>query len=254
MSQPLQRYFRGIASILVVLFIATACTTTPDPDHRDPRDPFEGFNRSVYAFNDTIDRAAVRPVAVAYRDNIPQPVRTGVGNFVSNLSYPIVIVNSALQGKFTDAFSDTGRFLINTTIGIAGIFDPATLVGLEANNEDFGQTLGVWGFGPGPYLMLPALGPSTVRDASGMAVATYVDPTYSAIPTPERYGLYLIRAVDLRAGLLEADRFLEDEFDPYVALREAYLQRRRHLIYDGDPPPEEIDYDDWDDEDDDWEW
>lgn len=242
------------AALAFVLLTLAACASAPDREERDPRDPYEGFNRSVYAFNDSIDRAAIRPVAVAYRDNIPQPVRTGVSNFFGNLSQPVVIINSALQGKFGDAISDTGRFLINTTIGIGGIFDPATHVGLEANNEDFGQTLGVWGFGPGPYLVLPALGPSTVRDASGMAVSTYVDPTYSLIPVPERYGLYLIRAIDLRAGLLDVDHFLEEEFDPYVAMREAYLQRRRHLIYDGDPPPEEGDYDDWDDDDDDWDW
>ncbi|MEA5444298.1 VacJ family lipoprotein [Gammaproteobacteria bacterium AB-CW1] len=241
---------RFLAALLIASLVG-ACASVPAED-RDPRDPWEGFNRKVYAFNDAIDRAALRPVAVAYRDNVPRPVRSGIGNFLSNLRQPVVILNSGLQGKGGEAFSGTGRFLINTTIGIGGLFDPATHVGLEAANEDFGQTLGVWGAGAGPYLVLPGLGPSTVRDTTGMAVDSYVDPTYQTIPLPERYGLYLIRAVDVRAGLLDADRFLEEEFDPYVTMREAYLQRRRHLIYDGDPPPEDWE-DDWED-DDDWDW
>lgn len=247
--------FRPIHLLAVILIGAagTGCATGPESE-RDPRDPFEPVNRKVYAFNDALDRYALRPTAVAYRDYVPSPVRAGVGNFLDNLSYPTVIVGSALQGKFGDAFADTGRFLINTTIGIGGIFDPASLVGLEANNEDFGQTLGVWGVGPGPYMVLPALGPSTVRDTGGMIADGYIDPTYSEIPAPASYGVYLIRAVDTRAGLLEADQFLEDEYDPYVSLREAYLQRRRHVVYDGNPPVEEIE--DWDEGegDDEWDW
>jgi len=242
--------FRLLGGLLIAVFLV-GCAGNPPQEERDPRDPFEGFNRKVYAFNDAVDRAAVRPVAVAYRDYVPRPARLGTRNFINNLSHPGVIANSAFQGKFGEAFAGTGRFLINTTIGIGGLFDPASKIGLERANEDFGQTLGVWGVGPGPYLVLPALGPSTVRDTSGMAVDTYIDPTYSVIPLPERYGVYLLRAVDARAQLLEADRFLEEEYDPYVSMREAYLQRRRHLIYDGDPPPEEFD---WEDDDDDWDW
>lgn len=246
--------FRSIHLLAVILIGAAGagCATGPESE-RDPRDPFEPVNRKIYAFNDTLDRYALRPTAVAYRDHVPSPIRSGVGNFLDNLSYPTVIVGSALQGKFGDAFADTGRFLINTTIGIGGIFDPASLVGLEANNEDFGQTLGVWGVGPGPYMVLPALGSSTVRDTGGMVADGYIDPTYSEIPTPARYGVYLIRAVDTRVGLLEADQFLEDEYDPYVSLREAYLQQRRHAVYDGNPPVEEIE--DWDEGgDDEWDW
>jgi len=246
-----KRPCRMAGLLLLCLILLTACASTPESEERDPRDPWEGFNRQVYAFNDAIDRTAVRPVAVAYRDYVPRPARRGASNFISNLSHPGVIANSALQGKFGEAASGTGRFLINTTIGIGGLFDPASRVGLRAANEDFGQTLGVWGLGPGPYMVLPGLGPSTVRDTSGLAVDTYLDPTYSTIPLPERYGLYLLRAIDTRASLLDADRFLEEEFDPYVSMREAYLQRRRHLIYDGDPPPEDTD---WDDDDDDWDW
>jgi len=238
--------------LMLSLLVLTACASSPNQDERDPRDPFENMNRKVFAFNDAIDRNAVRPVAVAYRDNVPRPIRRGASNFLGNLSYPAVIFNSALQGKIGEATAGTGRFLINSTIGIAGLFDPARHVGLSAKNEDFGQTLGVWGVGPGPYLTLPALGPSTVRDTGGMAVDSYIDPTFSAIPIPERYGLYLLRAVDTRVGLLDVDGMLEEEFDPYVAVREAYLQRRRHLIYDGDPPPEEFDWED--DDDDDWDW
>lgn len=247
-------YGRAGLALLMALLLA-ACASSPDSAETNPRDPYEGFNRKVYAFNDALDRHALRPVAVAYRDNIPSPIRTGVSNFLDNLSYPTVIVGSALQGKIGDAFTDTGRFLINSTIGIGGIFDPATHVGLKAHNEDFGQTLGVWGFGPGPYLVLPALGPSNIRDTGGMIADGYIDPTYSEIPTPERYGVYLIRAVDTRVGLLEADGFLEDAYDPYVTMREAYFQRRQHLVYDGNPPPEEADYE-WEEEEgeDEWDW
>lgn len=242
-----------LALILLSLLIATGCASKP-AEETDPRDPFENVNRKVYAFNDFIDRNALRPVAVAYRDYVPRPVRRGTSNFLGNLAYPAVIFNSALQGKAGEATAGTGRFLINSTIGIAGIFDPARHVGLEAKEEDFGQTLGVWGMGPGPYLTLPALGPSTVRDAGGMAVDSYVDPTFSAIPTPERYGVYLIRAIDTRVGLLEVDGMLENEFDPYVAVREAYLQRRRHVVHDGNPPAVEYEWEDDAEGDDDWDW
>jgi phospholipid-binding lipoprotein MlaA len=242
---------------LVLAVLLSGCANAPAREDRDPHDPFERYNRAVYRFNDALDRNVARPVAVVYQEKVPQPARTGVNNFANNLSYPVVIVNNALQGKFGDAVADTGRFVINTTIGILGIFDPASKLGLERNNEDFGQTLGVWGAGPGPYLVLPILGPSTVRDASGLAVDSfYFDPMVTEIDTPDRYGVFLLRGIDTRARLLEADRFLEDEFDPYITIREAYLQRRRHLIYDGDPPPDEFDddwNDDWDD-DDDWEW
>lgn len=252
------RAFRSAVTTLLFLgILAAGCASVPEDrqGERDEGDPFEPFNRTMHNFNDSLDRTIVRPVAVAYRDNVPRPARTGVSNFLGNLTYPVVIVNSALQGKFSQSGRGTGRFLINTTIGVAGIFDPASRMGLEKANEDFGQTLGVWGAGPGPYLVWPFTGPSTVRDTTGSGVDSYFDPTVQAIPIPERFAVYLMRGLDARVGLLEIDHILEQEYDPYIAIREAYLQRREYLIHDGETP--DVDYwdEEWDDDDDDgWDW
>lgn len=261
-EDPPRRLATWLTALLLALSL-TGCASTPEGEpeageaERDPSDPFEPFNRQMYAFNDVLDRNVARPVALAYRDNVPRPVRTGVSNFLDNLTYPVVIVNTGLQGKFTAMLQDTGRFLINTTIGIVGIFDPASRLGLEPGNEDFGQTLGVWGSPSGPYLVWPVYGPSTVRDTTGASLdGYYLDPTGRTIPLPERYAVYLMRGIDARVGLLDVDQMLEQEYDPYIAMREAYLQRREFLIRDGEPPDFD-DYweDDWDDEgEDEWDW
>lgn len=238
----------GIVTLLVVA--CAGCAHTPP---YEPADPLEPINRKVYAFNRTADRYVLRPVARGYQNVTPAPVRRGVGNFLSNLRYPVTIINATLQGKFKQAGRDTGRFVVNSTAGLLGFIDVATPVGLEENNEDFGQTLGSYGIGPGWYLMLPFLGPSTNRDIIGAGV--------DGFSTPERLltgqaqgGITVVDVVHTRGGLLGGDRFLEQQVDEYVALRTIYLERRLNLVYDGNPPLDYGEDEDWDDDwdDDDW--
>jgi phospholipid-binding lipoprotein MlaA len=185
--------FLGLA--LVVLL--PACATLP-PGERDPRDRFERTNRAVYRFNDALDRGVAKPVARAYVKVTPRPVRTGFGNFFRNLTYPTVIVNDLLQGKGRSFASDTTRLVVNTTIGIGGLFDPATQLGLKAGDEDFGQTLGKWGVPAGPYIMLPFLGPSTARDTVGFVGDQFTDPKNYLNDTYLSIGLTLGAVVDPR--------------------------------------------------------
>jgi phospholipid-binding lipoprotein MlaA len=230
--------------LLCVASLLGACAHSPADD---PQDPLEGMNRAVYGFNEVADKYVAQPVARGYVKVLPGPVRTGVTNFFSNLTYPTVIVNSALQGKLAQAGIDTSRFLVNTTFGIGGLLDAASRVGLEANDEDFGQTLGYWGVGQGWYLMLPILGPSTNRDLVGRVGSAFTDPvTYmnSEVSIP----LTVVNAVDSRAQLLGTEAILEQQFDRYAFIRGIYLQRRQFLVYDGNPPKEEIDYGDDDEE------
>jgi phospholipid-binding lipoprotein MlaA len=200
----------------------------------DPRDPWERFNRSVFNFNDALDRAIAKPVAKGYVKVTPRVVRTGVSNFFSNLDTVPTIINDTLQGKFRQAGHDSARFLLNSTLGLGGLFDPASAAGLEYNEEDLGQTLGKWGVQPGPYLMLPILGPSSVRDAFARAADTYMEPVYYLGDESTRY---IIRAVDLldgRASLLELDAQLERSYDKYAFIRNAWIQRREYQVKDGD--------------------
>lgn len=223
-------------TLLVSLLALAGCATLPAGARPDPRDRFERFNRSVFALNQTLDKAVARPVAVAYRRITPGPVRTGVANFFVNLGYPTVMVNDLLQGKLKPFARDTGRLVVNTTIGIGGLFDPATRMGLGANDEDLGQTFGRWGIGPGPYLVLPLLGPSTVRDGIGSVGDAFTNPK-SYIDEPYvRYGLTALELVSGRAELLDTDSVLNESFDPYAFMRSAYLQRREYLVHDGDVP------------------
>lgn len=212
-------------------------------------DRFEKLNRGVYKFNDTIDRAALKPVAKGYKKITPSWMRRGIANFFANLEYPITIVNQFLQGKAATGFKDTGRFLLNSTLGIGGLFDVATPVGLEAHDEDFGQTLAVWGVGSGPYVNLPLLGPSTLRDAPARVVDYFLDPlTYGDIHWQEEWGQRVLDLVHTRSELLSLDPTLERAFDPYAFVRDAWLQRREFEIYDGNPPPETLDEEFFDDE------
>lgn len=206
----------------------------------EPSDPLEPVNRAVYDFNTTADRYVLRPVAQGYVAVVPAPVRTGVTNFFDNLFYPRVIVGDLLQGKLTQTARDSGRLLVNTIWGLGGILDPATRIGLVKNSEDFGQTLGRWGVGEGWYLMLPLLGPSTNRDLVGRVGDNWTDPlTYvESLDTLERAGIMGVNVVDARSRLLDFDSVLEQQFDPYVFVRTAYLQRRLNLVYDGNPPLE----------------
>jgi phospholipid-binding lipoprotein MlaA len=226
---PLSRTsLAGLATALLL----TGCATLP-PGERDPRDRFERMNRSVYRFNDVMDRNLARPVASAYVKVTPQPIRTGISNFFANLTYPATMANDLLQGKLRNFARDTSRFVVNSTIGIGGLFDPATRMNLSANKEDFGQTLGRWGVPSGPYLMLPIFGPSTLRDGFGDLADNLVDPKNYVKDDKVRYGLWALNLVDKRAGFLSTENLLQQTFDPYVLVRNAYLQRREFLIRDG---------------------
>jgi phospholipid-binding lipoprotein MlaA len=223
--------------------IPGGCATVSGPT--DPQDPWESFNRSMYSFNTRLDNTVLKPVAKGYRAITPDPVETGVTNFFSNLEEVRNLVSNLLQFKPLAALSDTGRLAVNTTIGIGGLFDVATPLGLSKHNEDTGQTLGRWGMGPGPYLVLPFFGPSSPRDAFGLAADYTLDPLREVEDTSTRYGLYVIEIIDIRAQLLAVDDIIDEAaLDPYIYIRDAWLQRRRSLVYDGEPPPdtsEEID-------------
>ena len=198
------------------------------------------MNRKINSFNEVVDENFARPVAQAYRDNIHVEIRTRIANFFSNLADPLIGINNILQGKVEEGLDDFGRFLVNSTLGLFGIHDVATEAGIDKHNEDFGQTFGRWGAGTGPYLVIPLLGPSNVRDGAGLAVDWYTDPTVASVrPIRLRNTMYALRLVNARAELLDASKLLEEAaLDKYVFLRDAYLQRRRSLVYDGRAPRE----------------
>jgi len=228
-----------VPCLLAAVAVVSGCATIPADAGNDARDPIESFNRQVFEFNDVVDRAVLKPVAQAYRFVLPEPVRDCLGNAFSNLREPSNAINNFLQGKAIDAISDTCRFVVNSTVGLLGCFDPARQMGLEKHNEDFGQTLGRWGAGPGPYLVLPILGPSSVRDAVGtLVVESYLDPNFYINDIPVRNWILGTRVVDQRAQLLQADDLISGAaLDKYRFIRDGYLQRRRSLVYDGNPPP-----------------
>ncbi len=225
---------RALAVLLLAL--AAGCATT---NGSDPRDPLEGFNRSMYAFNDAFDEAIGKPVANAYKSTLPDPVRGWVRNFFGNIGDLYIGLNNLLQGKPADTVNDWARFAFNTIFGVIGINDVASEMGLEKHNEDFGQTFGRWGAASGAYIVWPLLGPSTVRDSAGGLLDSYLDPVRRHDPVDARNFAVLLRAVGQRADLLDASRILEEAaLDRYIFQRDAYLQRRRGLIYDGNPPRE----------------
>ncbi|MFA0812506.1 MlaA family lipoprotein [Microbulbifer epialgicus] len=204
-----------------------------DGEDFSQRDPWEGFNRAVFSFNDGADRYVLKPAAVSYRQITPIFMQYGVSNFFSNLGEVTNTLNGVLQGNWGQAGNDAGRLLINTTIGIGGLFDVAKHMGLEkGDGEDFGQTLAVWGVPSGPYLVLPLLGPSTLRDTPARVVDFYTNPLTYVDHTPTRYALKATDIVQSRASLLKAESLLQG--DRYVLLRDAYLQRRDFLIVDGE--------------------
>jgi len=226
------RYARAALGVMFALALS-ACVTLPPNAPRSPQDPWESWNRGVYKVNDKLDRAIAKPIARTYVRFVPQPVRTGISNIFDNLNTPTVMINDALQGKLLAAGNDLARFLLNSTLGLAGLLDPATPAGLAHNNEDFGQTLGVWGVHPGPFVELPLLGPSDLRDAPAKVVDTYTNPRQYIDNTGVKYGLYGLDLVDRRAALLSLDPTLEHVFDPYAFVRDAFLQRRAYLVSDG---------------------
>lgn len=224
---------------LAIAVLTSACATLPSGE-RDPRDRFERTNRAIYKFNDALDRAVAKPVAKGYVKITPAPVRTGIGNFFRNLTSPTIIVNELLQLKGKGFAIDTARLVVNTTIGIGGLFDPASRMGLSAGDEDFGQTLGHWGVPAGPYVMLPVFGPSTVRDTVGFVGDQFTDPKNYIKDDYVAYGLTGLSLIDTRAGLLATDDVLNRSYDPYSFIRNAYLQRREYQVKDGDVPAEEF--------------
>lgn len=233
---------RAILARCLPLFCCAAtlagCVTLPPNAQRSPADPYERWNRGVYNFNDSIDRAVVKPVARGYQRVVPQFARTGVSNFLANLQTPTVMVNDLLQGKPLAALNDLGRFLLNTTLGVGGLLDPATKAGLDRNDEDFGQTLGKWGVHPGPFLELPILGPSNLRDGPARIADIFTYPPTYMNRTVD-YGIWAVHAVDLRASLLSFDDTLKNAYDPYVFVRDAYLRHREYLVTDGKVADEE---------------
>jgi phospholipid-binding lipoprotein MlaA len=222
-----------------LLAVLGGCATAGE--ERDPRDPFEGFNRGIYSFNDTVDEYVAAPVARTYRKAVHVEIRSRVSNFFGNIQDIMIGANNFLQGKFQDGVNDWARFAFNSTFGLLGIHDVASEWGLEKHNEDFGQTFGRWGAPPGPYLILPFLGSSTVRDTAGTALDWTFAPLTEVRPIELRNTLYGLYLVNTRADLLEASQLLEQAaLDRYVFQRDAYLQRRRSLIYDGSPPREKF--------------
>jgi phospholipid-binding lipoprotein MlaA len=242
-TAPIMTPLRHLAILLFPLLLG-ACTTLPN-GATNPQDPFESFNRTMYKFNDDADKAIVKPVAQAYNKVMPVPARSMVGNFFSNLDDMLTVVNDVLQLKLVRAFTDTGRVLINTTIGIGGLVDAASQVGYEKHSEDFGQTLGYWGIGPGPYLVLPLLGPSNVRDGLSLYVDSQTSATHQVKHIPTRNQLTAGRMLNKRAQLLDQEKTLDDMMlDRYAFIRDAYLQHRLSLVYDGNPPREKFDFED----------
>ena len=213
------------------------CASMPERAEPEANDPFERVNRAIFTFNLKADRSVVRPVATGYRRITPDPVERRVGNFFANLSGPVVIASDLLQGKFKQAGADTGRFLINSTVGLLGMFDVANRMGLEPHEEDLGQAFGRWGIGRGPYIMLPVFGPFSLRDGVGRLLALPLEPIREYDnDNAARNSLALLYGIHGRAGLLAVDDELDSAFDPYIFLRDAYYQRRQFLLYDGDPP------------------
>lgn len=219
------------------LLLLGGCAHSPS---YDPSDPLEPVNRAIFTFNETADRYILRPVAKGYDAVTPDPVRRGISRFFSNLFYPTVLVNDLLQLKFRQFHEDLGRFVLNSTFGLAGFLDVATPSGLLEHDEDFGQTLGYWGVGPGWYLMLPVLGPSTNRDLVGRVGDYPTNPLVYVDNNEVSWGLGLLDRVEARAQFLPLDKVMEQQLDRYVFVRTGYLQNRLNKVYDGNPPKEDL--------------
>jgi len=234
---------------ILILLQISGCASSPaaPKNERASSDPWEPLNRSIHTFNYNIDRVTLKPLAKGYEAIVPATMRRGINNFSSNLLIPLSIVNNLLQGKIRQATSETGRFLANSIWGVLGFADVGSDLGLEKYREDFGQTLAVWGVPDGPYVVIPILGPRTLRDATMIPLNFAADPLFHLEHDRTRRTIYLVRAVDLRARLFTAESLIEDSFDRYLSIRESYLQNRQFLVYDGDPPEDEDFYDDFED-------
>ncbi len=229
-----------LGAAAAAILVLTGCATTAN----NPQDPLEGYNRAMFTFNDAVDRAVLKPVATGYKNVVPGFAQTGVGNFFGNLSDAWSSVNNLLQGKPEQAGTDFGRVALNSTFGIFGLLDIASEAGMQKSDEDFGQTLGKWGVPSGPYLILPLLGPSTVRDTAALPADIGGDIWKYKEPANWRNIGAGIRVIDTRASLLDASSLLEDAaLDRYEFLRDGYLQRRQSQVYDGDVPRQAPDAD-----------
>jgi phospholipid-binding lipoprotein MlaA len=227
----------------LALFVSAAATLGGCATSGNPKDPIEGFNRAMFTFNEGVDKALIKPAAQGYEAALPLPLRTGASNFFANIADVFISVNNLLQGKPAEAASDMGRVVVNSTIGILGLFDVASDLGMEKHDEDFGQTFGRWGVGDGSYVVLPLYGPHTARDVVGEVLDLKADPVAHVDNVPTRNILLVTRLVKDRAAQLPADKLIEEAaLDKYSYIRDAYLQRRRFKIYDGNPPRETDSY------------
>ncbi|OHU87615.1 MULTISPECIES: VacJ family lipoprotein [Pseudoalteromonas] len=229
--------FKPFLAVLAAVVIS-GCSTIPE-EKQDERDPLQSLNRPVYDFNmDVLDKYILRPVTVGYVAATPQPVRNSIVNFTTNLLTPTDAINAGLQGKPSSMGVNAARFLVNSTVGIFGLFDVASSLGLKHHDEDFGQTLGVWGMGDGAYIMLPVMGPTTARNLAGDVVDNYVMPEI-ALSTPETIAVFTLRAIEARASLMAQEKLLEESLDPYIFMKDIYFQRQLYELYDGNPPIKE---------------
>ena len=235
--------------LLITFLLCSGCATIEGP--ANPDDPFESFNRSMYEFNDTVDKYAIKPAAQTYDFLMPSFASKGVSNFFSNIDDVVVFFNELLQFKFAEAAATSARLVFNSTFGLLGLIDVATHMDLPKHNEDFGQTLAVWGVGSGPYLVLPFIGPMTIRDSAGLAVDwTYLDPVLQGQNTEQTMLTLGVKYIDIRAGLLKASNILDETVpDRYAFVRDAWQLRREFLIYDGNPPEEYSDDELFEDDD-----
>lgn len=237
MKHSLSKRIGQVGVVACAAVFLAGCATSGNP-----KDPMEGFNRAMYSVHDGIDTVLLKPVATGYDAVLPDPVQTGVTNFFSNIGDLMISVNNLLQGKVGDAASDLSRVLVNTTVGIGGIFDVASSEGLTKHDEDFGQTFGRWGADSGAYVFIPVFGPRTVRDTVGLGFDLWADPLGQIDHVPTRNTVRAVKAVNIRANLLPADKVIEEAaIDKYSYIRDAYLQNRRSLVYDGNPPARSAD-------------
>ncbi len=241
-----------LTALLLATALCSSCSTMPKVDNGNSdngvvikdNDPWESYNRKMFAFNQKVDKSVLIPAARGYKRVVPGPVRTGISNFFLNLEEPVTIVNDLLQGKFVQASKDTTRFLINSTLGLAGIVDIASDLNLDKHDEDFGQTFAVWGIGSGPYVELPFLGTSNVRDSIGLlGEIVYFDPIDNQVSSKTEYALIALEVIDLRSQYLGSEKVFNQQLDPYLYVRDAYTQRRRNQIYDGNPPLDDTFFD-----------
>jgi phospholipid-binding lipoprotein MlaA len=232
MNTYLPATLKSLTLAVIAAGFLSGCATSGNS-----KDPIEGFNRAMFAFNEGLDSAIIKPVAKGYDAVLPNPVQTGVTNFFGNIADVFIGVNNVFQGKLPEAASDFGRFAINSTIGLLGVLDVATEAGLQKHDEDFGQTFGRWGVGNGAYVVLPVFGPRTARDTVGLVLDMAADPVGNVDHVPTKNSLLVLRLIDKRANLLPADKVIEEAaLDKYSYMRDAYLQNRRSLIHDGNPP------------------